>query len=254
MYHELRDMSAGGYRYIPAEFQYSSGVEALPGHRLVRVRFDKVVPLQAGFEHIKAYLQGIGRPLQSFAACELRSPKPFDVDGFSAFNKIYAGTLAEWGIMHGEDNPVARSNVCPLVDGPAEPGFYAFSYTEPASADEAPSFVIAGGAETRSDSKTWEETIIEYRNVSEEGVRKKGLFTMGEMESRLAAFGRTWGDTTAVQVYTVHDYHRLLVEEMAARGVAHSGLIWQLCRPPVLDVEFEMDCRAIAHEVVLKTG
>lgn len=249
---ELKTMPTGGYRYIPFEFQYSSGVQALPGHRLVRVRFDKVIPLQAGFDRIKSYLQGVGRPLQSFASCELRSPKPFDGAGFRAFNMVYAGTLNEWGITAGDDNPVARSNVCPLFGGLEEPGFHAFTYTEVADSDDLPSFVIAGGAETREVFTSLEELIVEYRNVSEQGIRNKALHTMGEMQRRLAAFGQTWQDTTAVQVYTVHDYHRVLVEEMAGRGVAQSGLTWQLCRPPVIDIEFEMDCRAVSREIVIK--
>jgi hypothetical protein len=35
------------------------------------------------------------------------------------------------------------------------------------------------------------------------------------------------------------------------RGAAHSGLTWHYARPPVVDLEYEMDCRAINHERVV---
>src|SRR5258708_3655484 len=70
-----------------------------------------------------------GRPLAAFCACELRSPARFTEDGFRAFNEVYAGTLKRWGVMTGDANPVARSNVCPAIDPPAEPSFHAFCFT-----------------------------------------------------------------------------------------------------------------------------
>ena len=33
------EFAAGNYRFIPAVFQYSSGVAASPGHEIERVRF-----------------------------------------------------------------------------------------------------------------------------------------------------------------------------------------------------------------------
>ena len=109
----------GGYRFVKGVFQYSAGIAPLAGHRLVRVMFWTPVPLQQGFERIEAIIKAAGRPLTSFAACELRSPAPFTEQGFRAFNEIYVGTLARWGVFDGKTNPVARSNVCPEIDPPA---------------------------------------------------------------------------------------------------------------------------------------
>src|SRR5258708_33309651 len=138
--------SAGNYRFIPAVFQYSSGAAADPGFEIERVRFDKLLPLAEGFARIAKFIQAAERPLTSFCACELRSPAAFTEDGFRAFNQHYVKTLAEWGLFDGSINPVARSNVCPEIDPPAEPSFYAFAFTRPSSGS-SPSFVIAGGAE-----------------------------------------------------------------------------------------------------------
>jgi hypothetical protein len=143
-----REFPDGNYRFIPAVFQYSSGAAANPGYEVERVRFDRLVPLADGFAQVASYIQAAGRPLTSFCACELRSPAAFTEDGFRAFNQHYVKTLAEWGLFDGSSNPVARSNVCPEIDPPAEPSFHAFSFTRPREG-AAPSFVIAGGAEAR---------------------------------------------------------------------------------------------------------
>jgi hypothetical protein len=82
-------------------------------------------------------------------------------------------------------------------------------------------------------------------------MRDKARFVLGEMERRLAALGFGWTDTTATQVYTVRDLHPFLADEIVARGAARAGLTWHLCRPPVRELEFEMDCRAIATEQVI---
>src|SRR3954468_23499984 len=138
--------AAGGFRYIPAVFQYSGGVRAEPGFEIMRVRFRTPLGLPQGFKRAEAIIREAGRPLTAFCACELRSPAPFSEDGFRAFNQIYVGTLRDWGIMTGDTNPVARSNVCPEIDPPAEPSFHAFCFTVTAR-DPAPSFVVAGSGE-----------------------------------------------------------------------------------------------------------
>ena len=80
----------------------------------------------------------------------------------------------------------------------------------------------------------------------------KAIQTLEEMERRLAAFGLTWADTTAVQVYTVYDLHPFFLDEIARRGAAENGLTWHPCRPPVQKVDFEMDCRGLVDEKVLR--
>ena len=249
-----QDFSAGNYRFIPAVFQYSSGAAAFSGFEIERVRFERLTPLAQGFAKAAQYIEAAGRPLTSFCACELRSPAAFTEAGFLAFNQHYVKTLAEWGIFDGTINPVARSNVCPEIDPPAEPSFYAFSFTRPSQRKEvatAPSFVIAGGAEARGGEGSYPERIVRYRDLSPDGLKEKVGFTVREMESRLAAFGLGWKDTTAVQAYTVHDFHPVMVDELVRHGTARSGLVWHFARPPVIDLEFEMDCRRVMREAVI---
>ena len=134
----------GGYRYIRGPFQYSGGVAAEPGFAIAHVRFMRPVPLDEGFTRIESYLQAIGRPRTALCACELRSPAQVSASGFVAFNRRYVAILERWGIVAGDDNPVARSNVCPEFNGPSEPGVQAFSYTVTVEGNESPTFVIAG--------------------------------------------------------------------------------------------------------------
>ena len=244
------DFAAGNYRFIPAVFQYSSGAAANPGYEIERVRFDHLVPLAEGFSLAAGYIQATGRPLTSFCACELRSPAAFTEDGFRKFNEHYVKTLAEWGIYDGTTNPVARSNVCPEIDPPPEPSFYAFSFTRVA-AHATPTFVIAGGAELRGGAGSYPERIVRYRDVSAEGMKEKVRFTTREMESRMEAFRFGWKDTTAVQAYTVHEFHPVIADELVRRGALRSGLTWHFARPPVIDLEYEMDCRRVAREVLI---
>jgi len=242
--------AAGNYAFIPAVFQYSSGAAADPGFEIERVRFDRLLPLAEGFAQAAKYMRTAGRPLTAFCACELRSPAAFTEDGFRRFNEHYVKTLAEWGLFDGTVNPVARSNVCPEIDPPAEPSFYAFSFTRPGQST-TPSFVIAGGAELRGGSGSYPERIVRYRDLSPEGLKEKVRFTVSEMESRLGAFGFGWKDTTAVQAYTVHDFHPVMTDELVRRGATRPGLTWHFARPPVIDLEYEMDCRRVMHETVI---
>lgn len=121
---DTRVFAAGGYRTIPAVFQYSGGVAAEPGFAIERVTFRRWLPLAEGFGRVAAYLQAVGRPLAAFCACELRSPAPFSEAGFVAFNQHYCEALASWGVYDAamRFNPVARSNVCPLIAPPPTQG------------------------------------------------------------------------------------------------------------------------------------
>jgi hypothetical protein len=242
--------ATGGYRFMPGVTQYSCGVAALPGFAIERVRFDKVVPMKEGFEKIAAFLKEAGRPLTAFCACELRSPAPFTEEGFKAFNGVYIRTLIDWGIMTDGVNPVARSNVCPKLDPPAEPGFHAFSYTVPAPHKPA-SFVIAGSGESVEGKANYRDFTVRLGDTSPAAMLEKARFVLDEMERRMAAFGAGWRDTTAVQLYTVHDIFPFLEPELGRRGVLRDGLVWHLNRPPVVDLEYEMDCRRVHVERVI---
>jgi hypothetical protein len=242
------DIRAAGYRYIPFAFQYSGGVEALDGYRIERVEFSKPLPLAAGFAWIEDYLRKLDVPLVGFCACELRSPAQFTDTGFIEFNRHYTGTLKRWGVMkNDEDNPVARSNVIPELHKPAEPSFHAFCFARPASGASG-SFVIAGSGEAGDGPRPYSERTVRYGETSPDAMRDKALFVLGRMEERMGALGKTWADTTATQVYTVYDVHSHLADAIVQRGAAQHGLLWHFARPPVVGLEYEIDCRSVPVE------
>jgi hypothetical protein len=239
----------GGYRYIPGVFQYSGGAAAEPGYQIERVIFRTPIPLARGFERAAAIIGARGRPLTAFCACELRSPGQFTDAGFRAFNERYVQTLAKWGIYDAATNanPVARSNVCPEIDPPDEPCFHAFSFTLP-SKNTTQTFVVAGSGEAREGGQSYRERTVRWGETGADALREKALFVLGEMERRLKLLGVGWKDTTATQVYTVHDIHPFLGGEIVRRGAARAGLTWHYCRPPVQGLDYEMDCRGVAAE------
>ena len=249
--------ASGGSRYIPAVFQYSSGVAAQPGFELERARFVAPRPLEEAFAAVEQHLGTIGRPVSAFAACELRSPEPFTEDGFREFNRGYVVTLERWGIYKGGDkpvNPVARTNVCPMYGAPPEPMMIAFSYTVPvrsASQRALETFVLAGGGEALGPGSSHRDRIVRRGDTSPEGMRDKMLAVTQEMERRLGLLGFSWRDATSTQAYTVQNIGHLVGEVLAARGACAAGLVWTYARPPVLELEFEMDVRRVARELLV---
>jgi hypothetical protein len=247
----------GGYRYIPAVFQYSSGVAAEAGFELERARFVEPLPLAAAFRAVESHLGALGRPLTAFAACELRSPAPFTEQGFRDFNKAYVVTLERWGIYRGGDsdfvNPVARTNVCPMYGAPPEALMHAFSYTVPARAGarRIETFVLAGGGEALGRGSSHRERIVRRGDTSPEGMREKVLAVAAEMERRLGLLGFSWRDAAATQAYTVQNIGHLVGETLAARGACSGGLVWTYAWPPVVELEFEMDARRVAREILV---
>lgn len=243
--------SEAGYRYVEGVFQYSAGVAAEEGFEIERVRFHEPVPLAEGFERIEAYLRARNLPLHAFCACELRSPAPFTETGFEAFNRIYVGTLEKWGIFRDGRNPVARSNVCPELDPPSVPSFYAFSHVVPVTERGRATFVVAGSGECPEGLGGYAEHTIRLGDRSPDAIHEKARWVLGEMERRMAALGFTWSDATSSQLYTVYDVHPFVGEEMVRRGAMRGGLTWHFVRPPIDALDYEMDVRGIRVERVI---
>lgn len=246
---DIVSFGPGGYRYLPFRFQYSSGVAAEPGFAIERATLRRPVPLADGFRRVEAHLASLGRPVTAFCACELRSPGQFTEAGFIAFNEHYCETLARWGIFDPATriNPVARSNVCPEIDAPAEPMLHAFSYTVPAPSEPA-TFVIAGSGEAPGGKGDYGEHIVRRGETTPDAIAEKAVSVLGEMERRMGLLGFGWADTSAAHVYTVHDIHAFLGSEIVRRGAGRNGVTWFYARPPVIELEYEMDTRRVALE------
>jgi hypothetical protein len=239
--------SRGNYRFLKGIGAYSSGVIADPGYEIVHVTFAMPVPVRAGFERIVRHMLDASRPVHALCAIELRSPRPFPFDGFSAFNATYAATLADLDLLTEGLNPIARTNVAPEVDPPSEPVLSSFSYSVPArDGGISPTFVVAGAGELIEDQYDMQH-IVRPGETSDEAMREKAQCVLEHLQRRLAGLGANWAQVNVVNIYTVRNIHSFLRDDILARisAAALTGIRWHYARPPIEGLEFEMDVRAV---------
>ena len=234
---------AGGYSFIKGLAPYSGGVIAARGFAVEHVRMARSVSWKEGAARIVERLAAAGRPKQALCAIALRSPKPFSFTGFNDFNAGYIETLRSWNVLVDGANPVARTNVAPELDPPAEPSLYSFAYTVRAE-NAPPSFIVAGGGELPEGSLDPHD-VVRRGETSPAAIAEKARFVLGLMAGRLRELGVGWQDVTATNIYTVHDVNALLAAEILPRigAAARHGVTWHYTRPPVVSIEYEMDVR-----------
>ena len=242
--------SGFGYTYVPAVSQYSGGVVAEDGHRLERYRFAQAVPLASAFDGIRELLGGRSLPVTALCAMELRSPEPVSDAGFAAFNTRYRTFLDDWAITASGDNPVARSNVCPDVAPPETNTVHAFCIAVPGASGGSRDFVVSGSAET-PEGGSYEGGALEAGQADAEAMERKAQWVTGEMERRMALLGVSWAEASAIQVYTVREFHRSVEASLRPAVATGTPLSWFYCRPPVVGLEFEMDVRRVTTEHLL---
>jgi len=246
----LRDHPTGNYRFLPGISAFSSGVIAMPGHEIVHATLGAPVPWRDGFALVERHLRAQGRTRTALCGVELRSPAPFTFDGFAKFNEGYRALLGEWDILVGDDNPIPRTNVAPVIAAPGEPSLYAFAYTI-GGTTLAPTFVVAGAGEMR-DRAQGADGIVRRGDTSPDGMREKARFVMNVMQERMRALGADWRRATAIDVYTAQPIHDYLDDILRPAGpAAIHGVRWFPSRPPIQGLEFEVDLRGVARELVL---
>jgi hypothetical protein len=241
----------GNYSFLKGIAPYSAGVTAEAGFEIVHVRLRRYVPLRVGFDAVEAHLRKTGRPLKAICGMELRSPKPFSFTGFNEFNAGYIDVLKKWDILLDGMNPVARTNVAPVVHPPVEPSLYGFSYTVRSNVKRK-TFVVAGAGELPEGSLEPYD-VVRRGESTPAAIQEKMRFVMGLMEARLRGLSVSWSDVTVSEIYTVHDIGPFLETELLKRqeeGGAH-GLTWHYSRPPIESIEYEMDLRGCATELVI---
>ena len=248
----LIDHSAGGYRFLPGIAPYSCGAVSSPGFEIVHATFQTPVAYRAGFDRIAEHLTSCDCPKAALCGIELRSPRQYSFAGFGKFNAEYAEILKTWGLFVNGINPVPRTNVAPVVAAPIEPVLYGFSYTRPTDKPLAPTFVVAGGGELPEGALA-REAIVALGDTSPAGLATKARFVMDLMANRLRGLGGDWSVVTAVDVYTVHPIDRFLPDVILGPigTAAIHGVHWHYSRPPIDEIEYEMDLRGVRCEVRL---
>ena len=225
---------------------------AAQGFEVVHVIFNPLPALWAAFDIVESHLSGEGRPISALCGMELRIPQALSIEAFNEFNQPYIDRLKEWGTHIDGLNPVARTNVAPEVNPVREPRVYGFSYTVPTDY-EGKTFVVAGAGELNSNALA-SDNIVSRGDVSGAGLKAKAEQVLpGIMAKRLAGMGVDWTDVTQSNVYTVHDIHPLMASTIvpALQAASQHGIRWHFARPPVLEIEFEMDMRGVRREITL---
>jgi hypothetical protein len=96
-------------------------------------------------------------------------------------------------------------------------------------------------------------SIIREGDTSPDALREKASVVMGMITKRLDGLEATLADVTAVSVYTVFSPHEYLVDtilEPLGPAAAHA-FQWYYSRPPVINLDFEMDLRGVRQEIRL---
>ena len=241
---------AGNYRFLPGIDAFSSGAVAQPGHEIVHATLQAPIPYRDGFALIERHLGTLGRPRVALCAIELRSPRPFSFGGFDEFNRGYRAILEDWKIPVDGVNPIARTNVAPVVGAPAEPSLYGFAYTVPSGLAGSATFIVAGSGDVRGRTAA---DIVRRGETSPEALAEKCAYVMETQQARLAGLGAVWADVTAVDIYTPHPVHGFLERAIlrAMGPAAVHGVHWFLSHPPIEGLEYEMDMRGVRQEIRL---
>jgi hypothetical protein len=248
---QLQINPRGGYRFLAGIAAYSLGVVAMPGHAIVHVTLHRPLAYRDGFALIDRHLAAANRPRQALCAIQLRSQLPQSLAGFDAFNQGYHRLLGESDMLVEGSNPIARTNVVPEIEPPAEPSLYAFAYTvESDAVGGLPTFVVAGAGETRAGSLSL-ETVVRPGETSVDAMREKAMCVMQTMLERLSSLGVTAEQATVANVYTVRELQPYLADVIlvALGPSAIHGVHWYYTRPPITGVEFEMDMRGVRQEM-----
>ena len=242
----------GHYRFLQGIDPYSCGVIAATGYEIVHVTLAEPLPWRAGFDRVDALLDERDRGRRALCAMELRSPAPFTMQGFRDFNAEYCGVLQAWDLYVDGQNPIARTNVAPAHDPPTEPVLYAFSYVRPNATAHRPTFVVAGAGELR-EGVLDAAGIIRAGDTSHPALCDKAAYVMQVMTDRLQGLGAAWEDVRDVNVYTIHPLAGILEDVVLPQAVAarRRGVHWHVSRPPVVDIEYEMDLRGTVRDEVL---
>ena len=187
----------------------------------------------------------VGQPAEGGAVCDrVTVASAVYLPRFRRFQRRVRRHPARWGVFVNGVNPVARTNVAPVIHPPSEPALYGFCLTMPCANNKSPTFVVAGAGEL-PEGLLSRDGIVGLGDTSPEGLAIKAHFVMDLMETRLHGLGVDWPLVSTVNVYTAHSLTPLLPEIVLGRiGPASlHGTTWHFSRPPIKEIEYEMDVR-----------
>lgn len=245
MSHSARRHPDGAYRYLPAIDAYSAGVAAEPGHAIIGLQFTSHLSMADALVVVDEEIARRGLPATSLAALQLRVPEVMSPASFAEFNAQYLELLDQRGLLLDGMSPLARTNVVPVFGPPSEAGVFAAFLSAPREG-AAGDFVVAGSGEAIGG--VGREHIAAFGDLTQAGLRVKAEVVAGIMLDRLGLLGADGSAPSVLGVYTAHEVASLpalLSQHLPASE--RMGFVTYASRPPVVDVEFEMDCLRVSE-------
>jgi hypothetical protein len=242
----------GNFRFTKGSPFYASAVVADPGFEIVRVTFEKPLPLNTGFDAIQRELHTAGRPLQALCGMELRGAEPYpNRPLFMEFNSTYVDRLKSLGLLVDALVPMTRGNLAVHDRSVTEQCVYAFLYTVPSKVDRL-TFATSAMADLKRHADGSVENIAPG-DVSPAGLKQKVSFVIRAVDEKLKEIGGSWDLATQVRIYTVHPIAALIPEVIlpVIGPGAHHGITWHYVYPPVVGLELEIDVRGVLRESVI---
>lgn len=246
----------GNYRFLTGIAPYSCGVVAMPRYEIIRIRLLHPLKLHGPvFERIAKHLSAVGRPVQALCAMELRIPDSLSFEEFKEFNSDYQKMLKAQGLLLGDVNPIARTNIVPAEFELKEPSVYAFSYTVRVNDDfKLPSFIVAGAGDLIDQTDLTASAIFRPKETSDDALEEKANVVMKVMQERLTGLKTSWEDVSSISIYTVIPLHTLIVNTILKPigAAALQGVTWYYSNPPIKGLVYEMDMRGVRKELVME--
>ena len=133
-----------------------------------------------------------------------------------------------------------------------EPVLAGFSFVRPNASLRRRTWVVAGAGELVEGTLV-SQGILRRGETSADALMEKAGYVCRVMAERMRGLGGTWGQASVVDAYTIHPIHGLIEPLLFKRmpAVRRVGVTWHYTRPPVVDIEFEMDLRGVVAERVI---
>ena len=236
----------GSHRFLPAISPYSAGFAVNPGFEITALVLRECTTLIEGFARIDALLHERALPKSALAGLQLRSPGAFSFDAFKRFNDSYNELLNQRSLILDGINPISRTNVIPVHDGPTEPVIALAFIVTPTKKAGGKDFVVAGAGEIPGELDP--KNIVARGDLTPTGMAAKVDCVLSIMNERLHALGYDGASPTVTNVYTIHEIPHL-AEKIASQlpAVGRYGYANWITKPPVEEIEFEMDCNRYTH-------
>lgn len=247
---ELLEGPSGNFRVLPLGPAYCTGIVPRAGFEVVRVQLRSWLPLDDAYPFIERYLESVGRPMQDFCGIEMRVPAPLTRADWTSFNTPYLAWLRRWGLMHGDQSLVCRSNIALAMHPPATASVCAFSYVAPGGTC-AGGFCLSGTADITPEGR-----IIAEGDTGPEAMRERARYTIDVISGSLAALGLSWTAVNQVALFHVADIPDLWGPALLGGlgATLRQGVVVYRARPPIVGGEVELEARGAQRDQIVDTA